>query len=127
MNIEVLRHFFDHPVLRTTTITQITTYIHLAAQLKREIQLPQPLDADGPDCTPSVLPRAIAVFLSRSIGVPCEYMEYIWDVLKNQVWASLSMPSTPEDLALFKEHGWELGLTFFSLYPPSECCTNPHC
>jgi hypothetical protein len=112
MDANVLRHFLDHPsrVICTITITQITTYIRLAAQLKREIQLPQPLDVD-PDCAPSVLPRGIAVFLSRSISVPLEYMEYIWDVLKDQVWASPPTPPTPEDLALFKEHGWELGLS----------------
>jgi hypothetical protein len=145
MDVNILRHFWDHPVLRTITLAQLTTHVRLAAQLKREIQLPQPLDANDSDCAPNILPQAIAVFLSKSIGVPHKYMEYFWDSLKDHVWASPSTPATPEDLALFKEHRWELGLSpftgiyimdrgctnpllaFFSLYPPSECCTNPHC
>ncbi|KAF8220818.1 hypothetical protein L208DRAFT_1211119, partial [Tricholoma matsutake] len=52
----------------------------------------------------------IVVFLSKSIGVPHEYIGYFWDSLKDHVWASPSTPATPEDLTLFKEHGWELGL-----------------
>ncbi|KAF8240956.1 hypothetical protein L208DRAFT_1463092 [Tricholoma matsutake] len=53
-------------------------------------------------------------------------MEYFWDSLKDHVWASPSTPATPEDLTLFKEHGWELGLSMSTgIYIMDQGCTNP--
>ena len=111
MDIGVFQQFWDHPVLHSTMLTQLTTYIRLAAHLKQDILLPQPLEMSDPECVPDVLPQAVALFLSKCIDMPFEYMEYFWDVLKYQVWATSPTLSIPEDLALFKEFGWELNLS----------------
>ncbi|KAF8233004.1 hypothetical protein L208DRAFT_1396461, partial [Tricholoma matsutake] len=33
MDVNILRHFWDHPILCTITLAQLTTYVWLAAQL----------------------------------------------------------------------------------------------
>ncbi|KAF8234299.1 hypothetical protein L208DRAFT_1068871, partial [Tricholoma matsutake] len=53
----------------------------LAAQLKRDIQLPLPLDQSNPKCAPDVLPPSIEEFLSKATGVPLSCVDALWDIL----------------------------------------------
>jgi hypothetical protein len=98
-------------VLRTLTLEEINLFTRLAAQLKRDIQLPLPLDQSNPECAPDILPPTIEEFLSKAVGIPLSCIEDLWDILKEHVWSASPALFFEDDLTLFKEHGWSLGLS----------------
>jgi hypothetical protein len=107
----VLRQLEEHPVLCRLTLDQVNLYIRLAAQLKRDIQLPLPLAQSSPGHVPDILPPTVEEFLSKAVGIPLDCMECSWDILKDYAWNAPPSFLFEENLVLFKEHGWALGLS----------------
>jgi hypothetical protein len=120
---DVLQAIREQPLLHDLHLEQLTTFIRLAAHLKCDILLPQPL-AQTTDSAPDVLPEAVVIFLSLAIGIPLLAVEPLWDLLKNDVWDSPPIRGlvSEEDEDLYRLYGWQLGLS----KSPESSCTHPH-
>ncbi|KAF8801527.1 hypothetical protein BYT27DRAFT_7114765 [Phlegmacium glaucopus] len=116
-----------HLVLKDITLEGIILFSRLASHLKRDILQPQPIYESNPETAPMVLPHSISMFLATCIGVPLENMGDLWDILKDYIWYLPIAPLHVNDYLLFKEHGWPLGLTAITLYPPNNTCPNQDC
>jgi hypothetical protein len=100
-----------HPVLHSLNLEDLNLFIWLAAQLRRDIQLLLPLNQSNPEDLPDILPPTIEEFLCRAIGIPLNCVGHLWDILKEDVWSASPSLFFEDDLELFKEHGWALGLS----------------
>jgi hypothetical protein len=97
--------------LRYLTLNQTSTFVRLAARLKRDILQPQPIPETIPDTPPTVLPPSVAEFLSDALALPIQDINLCWDLLKEDVWeAPVLKDIKQEDLRLFKEYGRKRGL-----------------
>jgi hypothetical protein len=126
MSVQDILHMLqEHPELCSLSLQQITTLVRLAARLRRDILLPQPLtqtdDSDPPDC----LPESVAIFLSKAVGVPLDCMDLVWELLKDEIWdwpPARGAFVSEEDEDLFRLYGWSLGLSKYTHKIHS--CTN---
>ena len=94
--------------------SQITLYIRLLSYLKSDILICQSVDHDDILKAPCVLPPSIVEFLCRALGMPSETIKCIWDLLMDDIWGVIPPACVVnEDYEIFKEHGWDLGLSEF--------------
>jgi hypothetical protein len=102
------------PYLATPTlgISKIALYVRLATLLKNDILLPQPHQGD-PTTPPLVLPPSVVEFLGTALGLPSEDVSVLWETLKDDVWHAPPPLCVRDDYLIFKEHGWDLGLSEF--------------
>jgi hypothetical protein len=109
--VELLAQLQKHPILCYLTLDGITTLVRLITHLKRDILQPQPINESNPAFAPSVLPESITVFLGKALSIPVEIMDERWTILRDYAW---EMPTTPlmrDDYDLFKQFGWQCGLS----------------
>ncbi|KAL0954922.1 hypothetical protein HGRIS_003855, partial [Hohenbuehelia grisea] len=104
----------------------LMTLMRLAAVLKRDILLPQPINTPH-DQAPKYLPPTIEAFLADALGILAKDVRYCWSAIKEEVWDMPTVVLTAVEEEMFKVHGWKRGLTSRSLYPPSQYCTNVVC
>jgi len=100
--------------LADVSIDQISTFVRIAALLKRNILLVQPIEQSNPDVPPKVLSDSIAQFLSAAIGVDIATGDILWECIREEVWSKEEVaPISDQDLALFRKHhdGWPLGIS----------------
>ena len=121
----VLQEVENHPMLCSLTLEDINLFIRLAAQLKRDIQLPLPLHQSNPECPPDILPLTVEQFLSCTVGIPRSSTDDLWDILKDHAWGASPQPFFEGDLTLFKEHGWALLDGWFIIHTSCQLCS--HC
>lgn len=97
----------EYGALKQLTLSQINTFIDLAATLRQSIQLVQPA-AEPSDEAPAILPPSIIDFLAEAVQIPRDSVSVCWLALKDIVWQhplSDERASTYEKL--FVEFGWK--------------------
>ncbi|KAJ7090836.1 hypothetical protein B0H15DRAFT_948600 [Mycena belliarum] len=128
MALRTLLELLDQqPHLQHIELSQVIDFIRLSSLLKRDIFLAQPARQD-PENPPDVIPPSVAAFLSGAVKLSIQDVMDLWVILKAQVW--LSDPEdnqSKRDEAAFKTHGWHLGITSVTVYPPTTTCTNWEC
>ncbi|KAJ7089594.1 hypothetical protein C8R44DRAFT_892286 [Mycena epipterygia] len=108
------------------SLAQIMSFTRLLSTLKHDITLCQPINVPTSHA-PAFLPPTIATFISQATDVSLATVPKCWRLLKDDVW-SLSQPKlSSEEEDLFRKHGWKLGITSTTLFPPSHHCQNLHC
>ncbi|KAJ7431561.1 hypothetical protein B0H11DRAFT_1664812, partial [Mycena galericulata] len=117
-----------HPHLQRIKTLQLLDFIRLASLLKRDIDLAQPARQDL-EIAPEFLPQSVASFLSGSTGISVPDVEVLWSVFKAEAWEldSNDLHRSSLEETTFKTHGWHLGITSLTVYPPTRTCTNPEC
>jgi len=145
--VELLAQLQAHPALCYLTLDGITTFVRLIAHLKRDILQPQPINESNPTDAPTILPQPIAQFLGKALSIPVEVMDDCWTILRGYAWEMPTMPLMLEDYDLFKQWGWQCGLSeqsthlwifllhlmdftyvaAMSIYPISDRCSNIYC
>ncbi|THV06144.1 hypothetical protein K435DRAFT_816015 [Dendrothele bispora CBS 962.96] len=115
--------------LKYLTLNQTSAFIRVSSCIKRDILQPQPIPQTTLEAPPDVLPPAVSSFLSKALNIPLEDIPMCWDLLKRDVWeATVPEETKHQDLELFKKYGWEHGITYLTIYPPSLYCVNhDHC
>ncbi|KAJ7630261.1 hypothetical protein FB45DRAFT_792746 [Roridomyces roridus] len=114
------------PLLQNLTFTQISLFIRLLSVLKNDITLCQPVYV-APDVPPPFLPAVVAEFVCDAVEIAVEAVCSLWDLFKDDVWCSCDTKLSAHEEGLFREHGWKVGLTSLTLYPPTHHCQNPDC
>jgi len=109
--VELLAQLQVHPVLCYLTLDGITTFVRLIKHLKRDILQPQPINESNPTDTPTILPEPIARFLGKALSIPVEVMDDCWMILRGYAWEMPTTPLMQEDYDLFKQWGWQHGLS----------------
>lgn len=109
----VFQRLQEHHVLRNMTFEDICQYTRLVKHLKDDILLPQPAELTEFDKAPEILPRTIGAFLGKALQIPQDFVQDSWDILKDYVWGCKKVALTNEDYALFKLHGWAVGLSAY--------------
>ena len=109
--VELLAQLQAHPILRYLTLDGVTTLVRLITHLKRDILQPQPINESNPTNAPTVLPQPIARFLGEALSIPVEVMDNCWTILRGYSWEMPTIPLMQEDYDLFKQWGWQYGLS----------------
>jgi hypothetical protein len=109
--VELLAQLQTHPILRYLTLDGITTFVRLITHLKRDILQPQPINESNPTNAPTVLPQPIASFLGKALSIPVEVMDDCWTILRSYSWEMPVTPLMQDDYDLFKQWGWQCGLS----------------
>lgn len=124
-------------------LLDLTRFMQRTHLLKDDILQPQP-HTKPVTIAPEVIPPSITTFLARSFNLSVDAVDYLWEIVKDLVWA---LPSEAEEQAeeeiSFMIHGHPLGLSEFEsvilglnlisgiaarvLYPPVKTCINPEC
>jgi len=145
--VELLAQLQAHPILCYLTLDGITTFVRLITHLKRDILQPQPINESNPTNAPTVLPQPVAIFLGKALSILVEVMDDCWTILRGYAWEMPTMPLMQEDYDLFKQWGWQCGLSeqsmhlwisllhlmdfiyvaAMSIYPIDDCCPNIYC
>ncbi|KAJ6536225.1 hypothetical protein B0H19DRAFT_1271016 [Mycena capillaripes] len=125
--LTILQLLDQHPTLRHITTFQLLDFLRLAAHLRRDIDLAQPAKQDL-DTAPDHIPDSVSLFLTGATGLAVDDVTLLWAAFKEEVWTM----QAPDNLALleettFKTHGWHLGITSLTVYPPTKTCTNADC
>lgn len=97
----------ENEALKELTLSQVNTFIELAASLRRSIQLVQPA-AEPSGEAPTILPPSIIDFLAESVQIPLGSVPVCWLALKDIVWQhplSEERASTYEKL--YVDFGWK--------------------
>ncbi|KAJ6501927.1 hypothetical protein C8R45DRAFT_605210 [Mycena sanguinolenta] len=103
-----------------------STFTRLLSVLKDDILLCQPHNIPT-NAPPPLLPPSIQLFASNALGVADDSISDLWETWKDNVWALCDARLSLTEQELFRVHGWKLGLTSVTLYPPSHHCTSPDC
>ncbi|KAF7342835.1 hypothetical protein MSAN_01999500 [Mycena sanguinolenta] len=103
-----------------------STFTRLLSVLKDDILLCQPHNIPT-NAPPPLLPPSIQIFASNALAIPEVSVSELWNVCKSDVWDLSDARLSPTEQELFRKHGWKLGLTSVTLYPPSHHCSNPDC
>ena len=109
--VELLAQLQAHPILRNLTLDGLTTFVHLITHLKHDILQPQPINESNPTNAPTILPQSIAIFLCKALSIPVEVMDDCWTILRGYAWEMPIMLLMQEDYNLFKQWGWQCGLS----------------
>lgn len=109
--IDLLAQLQVHPVLCNLTLDGITTFVRFIIHLKHDILQPQPINESNPSTTPTVLPEPFTNFLGKALGIPADVMDDCWLILRNYAWEMPTMPLMQEDYDMFKQWGWQCGLS----------------
>ncbi|KAJ7112413.1 hypothetical protein C8R43DRAFT_1138890 [Mycena crocata] len=125
--LAILQLLDHHPTLAHIQTSQFLQFIRLASLLKRDIDLAQPARHDL-DVAPTYMPTSVSHFLSNAVGMSVDEVEDLWGVLKEEVWFSESQDrQSADEETTFRTHGWHLGITSLTIYPPTRSCTNSDC
>ncbi|KAJ7205322.1 hypothetical protein C8J57DRAFT_1405749 [Mycena rebaudengoi] len=124
---DILQQLAAYPRLIDVTLAQATEFVRLAACVKRDIDLAQPARQSFM-VAPDVLLPSVSKFLSSAVGIPLEDIPAMWMIFKKEVWIFQAQDCAAllED-EVFKVHGWGVGITSLSIYPPTTTCTTPDC
>ncbi|KAJ6505310.1 hypothetical protein C8R45DRAFT_1091049 [Mycena sanguinolenta] len=95
------------------------TSINLASFLKRDIDLAQPASQDI-QVAPAHIPESISLFLSHATELPEDDIFALWSVFREEIWAMETGNDHARLEAVFKTHGWSLGITSLTVYPPTK-------
>ncbi|KAF8155005.1 hypothetical protein K438DRAFT_1987232 [Mycena galopus ATCC 62051] len=116
----------DDGGLRGASLTQIFTFTRLLSLLKDDIILCQPHNIPT-DAPPAFLPPSIELFIAQAAGLPQASIMDLWTAFKTNIWSLSDTRLLPAEEELFRQHGWKLGFTSLTLYPPSHECSTPGC
>jgi hypothetical protein len=100
----------DHKTLRQLTVAQLLAFMKYTSLLKRDIDLPQPVDEFSGQA-PYVLPPSVAEFLSEAVGILLEDVSTIWLILKDAIWVLPDVLQRQEEEEAFRLYGWKRGLS----------------
>ncbi|KAJ7052460.1 hypothetical protein C8F01DRAFT_1090459 [Mycena amicta] len=116
----------DHPLLADIPFADITTLMHLLGALQNDIILAQPKRVDTTD-TPLILSPTIIDFLVDSTSLSPDAILAAWSLLGDEIWNTAMPTLSREEKCLFERHGSKRGLTWLTLFPPSQRCMNLDC
>ncbi|KAJ7858208.1 hypothetical protein B0H14DRAFT_3135523, partial [Mycena olivaceomarginata] len=123
--LAVLQLLDQHPHLQHIQVLQLLKFLRLAALLKQDIGLAQPARLEL-DAAPDHLPQSVSTFLADATGVGSDAVPNLWAVFRDEVWVmEREDESSLEET--FRTHGWHLGITSLTVYPPTRTCTNAAC
>ena len=105
--LSVFKALEAYPSLSNIDINKLFQYSRLICCLKNDILLAQP--ASQMVEPPDILPPVIVQFLAEALQI--SDVQASWDVLKGQLWFCPTISLRDEDYELFKQFGWEKGLS----------------
>ncbi|KAJ6463105.1 hypothetical protein DFH09DRAFT_1492323 [Mycena vulgaris] len=114
------------PHVKDLSLNQIMIFTRLLSVIKHDIILCQPVHISTNEA-PTVLPPTVSSFISAAAEIPVPAISICWDLLKDEVWSLRDTELSTNEENLFKIHGWKLGITSSTLFPPTHHCQNPHC
>ncbi|KAK7016060.1 hypothetical protein R3P38DRAFT_3569699 [Favolaschia claudopus] len=114
------------PQLQALTMSHIFLFTRLLSVLKNDIMLCQPVGIPV-DIAPPLLPEVVSGFIATAVEISLESVGKLWELLKEDVWFLSDTKLSPTEEDLFRVHGWKVGLTSLTLYPPTHTCQNPDC
>lgn len=104
-------------IIENLTLKQLTCYVCLAGQLKRNILLAAAVNNSDPDLSPPVLSQGITAFLSAAVGISKAEVDVLWSVFREEIWENPHISATlDKDLELFQQYGWKLGISELLLF-----------
>ena len=109
--VSALQTLQQHTYLHSLTLNDISCYARLVSHLKRDILQPQPLDQSNIDKPPDILPPSIVYFLNKALQIPLKSVQDSWDILKDCLWECEKVPLRKDDYELFKQFGWDRGIS----------------
>lgn len=95
------------------TLEKLMNFVVYAGKLKNDILLTQPVDHPATE-PPDHLPRSIENFLNRACGLVEGQAAQCWAVVKGMVWDGESLMSEETNEAAFREHGHDMGISWYS-------------
>jgi len=108
--LSALSELEPHPSLHDINLDKISQYSRLIACLKNDIILAQP--AGEVADLPEALPPIVAQFLEE--GLQISDIQASWTILKRQLWHCPKVKLEDEDYQIFKQFGWEKGLSKYN-------------
>ncbi|KAJ6564238.1 hypothetical protein B0H19DRAFT_893977, partial [Mycena capillaripes] len=105
------------------SLGQIIPFTHLLSVIKNNIVLCQPI-CIATDTPPPVLPPSVRTFISNAAEISFDSIPKLWGLLKEDVWSLWDTKLSAMEENLFWVHGWKLGITSMTLYPPTHHCQN---
>ncbi|KAJ7054803.1 hypothetical protein C8F01DRAFT_994942 [Mycena amicta] len=117
----------DHPLLRHLALNKVVMIMNLLGTVKNDITVAQPHYINTTHRAPLILPPTIVTFVVESTEIPAATILAAWDILKDEIW-QLPEPTLSSDEKLkFRQYGAKVGLTWLTLFPPSQSCINMTC
>ncbi len=110
--LSALNGLEPYPSLHNINLDKISQYSHLIACLKNDIILAQP--ASEVTELPEALPPIVAQFLEE--GLQISGIQASWTILKRQLWCCPKVELEDEDYQIFKQFGWEKGLSKYKFH-----------
>ena len=108
MNLSsALKALEAHPSLADIDVNKLSQYSRLIGCLRNDIMLAQPVDQVTEP--PEILPPIIVRFLAEALQI--SDIQASWDILKEQLWFGLNVALEDEEYRLYKQFGWEKGLS----------------
>ncbi|KAF7307938.1 hypothetical protein MKEN_01154700 [Mycena kentingensis (nom. inval.)] len=118
--------FLTTPALANIRFQEITLLMNLLGVLKNDILLAQP-NTVPVTTAPLLLPDAIVAFIRDATTLPAAAVKEAWTVLREEVWSAHPATLSASEKELFRKYGWQRGLTWITLFPPTHRCVNKDC
>lgn len=109
--IDLVERLKAHTLLEGLSLDILMTFTRLASHLKRDILQPQVISQSDPGYAPDKLPASVSNFLGDALGISNECIHQCWGLLNDYIWDMPTTPLSSDDYRLFKEHGWEYGIS----------------
>ena len=93
------------------SLSKIIHFIILVSKLKNDIILSQPGDQSASEAA-VVLPPSIEAFLREALDIPKEYVEKLWEALKDTIWRfDTSEFFGNQQEMIYQAHGYQYGIS----------------
>ncbi|EIW77436.1 hypothetical protein CONPUDRAFT_157687 [Coniophora puteana RWD-64-598 SS2] len=124
----VHRVFHAYPHVLAYDLEQINEFLKLCYAEREVIALIHHATIDTITQAPPLLPEIHAAWIADQTNLPLDLVNSLWGAFKDAIW---TMASDSQELAArvqrFVESGWDKGISYKTLAPPSKKCINDAC